>query len=74
MGNDSMVQRICKVFQTDISLLSINRESHATNSPSNHNINFHLIYLSPTDISDDSYLTLINLYGLFHYSNNGQEA
>ena len=47
---------------------------HAINGPSDHNIDYHLIHHSPTSIYDDNCFTLINLYGLSHYSDTFQAA
>lgn len=73
-GDDSIIQGICKTIQTNLSLLSYNRESYATDDPHDHNINFHLCYHFPTSIYDDSCFTLINLYALSHYSDTCQVA
>jgi len=64
---DSITQIICEIVQTDLTLMSTNQESYASIGPFDHNFgpnNYRSTNHFSTNIFDDLYFTLNDIYGL----------
>lgn len=65
--DDSFIQIICKVGQTDLSLLSSHQESYVLINPPYHGYCFNNCHSHdhfPTSVHNNGYFTSIDIYGL----------